>query len=377
MAELADRVPGETVLASFHSAVKERSMMRYANLAALEASVAVPDMGSFAYLNTYPWPRDTTAAPDNGAPMVWKEDAGDGSPFGGGNRWSALLTDAGAQMFGPLIFAGGAAGTENTSGQQVFRVDVDSTNVFRVRIVNASDGLSGANMLYLGNAGDVNYIRMPQGGGFGIRERTGNVEPFNIDAGGPISFARAGDDESYLRFRAELWTTEEVAVTLFAGKEPNDRCLGFGREDGPVERALATTGIVASSSTQWIVGNFTMSAPGGATAYEFTRQSGSSARYKTVLEDGAAAVRSAGESVFDGLEVRRFTYRDDYLPATDERAGVPLFGFLAEELEALEPSLADHDDEGNAIGYDSRQLVALTVAKVQALAARVDALEAP
>ena len=149
MSELTDRLAGETILASFHNAVKERTMMRYANLAALDASIALPDPGSFAYLTTYPYLKTT------------------------------LIRDSGGQMFGPLTFHGSDPGSELDPLSQFFKIDC--TDDWRFRILQANDGESGVNVLsFSGDVGGSNYMRIPKSGTWGVRERTGSQEYLTI-----------------------------------------------------------------------------------------------------------------------------------------------------------------------------------------------------
>lgn len=111
---------------------------------------------------------------------------------------------------------------------------------------------------------------------------------------------------------------------------------------------------------------------GGNNARRFERETGSSARWKhvhgTVEPDAATAL-------LDALEVREFTYRDDYLPETDERAGQVMYGLIAEEVDSVAPILADHNEAGEPVNWHDRQLLALLVAAVQSLGARIGDLE--
>jgi len=382
VSELVDRIPGEVILSSFHNEVKERTMMRYANLAALEASIALPDPGSFAYLTSWPWPMDPTSSPSDGMAFLWKNDAGDTSPFGAGFRWSSLISDAGGYMYGPLMFQ---ATDPTVPGGMYWRMETASAGSFRIRLYNADDGEANAIQFQLaGFNGAENYVRQGAAGSFAVRERAGSVQGFSVTqevTDDPVGFNdpavyiphgdrdRDGGNPFYpLVFGAPDWSTGARSIGMFLGDDGVQRLLGIARMDSSVESALALPGIVSSSSVNWRVGTSTISAPGGATCYRVERQSGSSIRWKDVQDDTPDALET-----IRAVDVIRYRYAPGYLSETDERAGVDLWGFTAEQLDAVDPALVDHDTEGIPSDVDLRQLVALAVAGVKALDARIPA----
>ena len=380
MSELTDRLAGETILASFHNAVKERTMMRYANLAALDASIALPDPGSFAYLTTYPYPKTTggTGFGGDGTPFVWAEDGDDTSPFSSGYRWQALIRDSGGQMFGPLTFHGSDPGSELDPLSQFWKID--STDDWRFRLLQANDGESGVNVLsFSGDVGGSNYMRIPKSGTWGVRERTGSQEFLTIYDGEAVELPQAADTDdgsvsfTPLRFvNPTEWGPASGEIGIYSLKTIGSPQLAISRLDATAERCLAISGVVASGSNTWRVGTTAYEGVNGADVYSLERGVSSSQRWKV---DIAAAVRADAAAILAALDVVTFQYAPGYLAAGDEREGVTVVGMIAEQVAEVSSGLADHDDDGQPMNYDDRQISALLVAAVQDLGERVGVLE--
>jgi hypothetical protein len=379
MAELADRLPGEVILSSFHNQVKERTMMRYATLAALEASVALPVYGGFAYLTEWPYPKTTGGTGFGGAGSAWiyAQDGDDTSPFTTEDRWQNLIRDSGGLMFGPLAFHGSELGSQNDPASQFFKIDC--TDDWRFRLLQANDGESGVNVLnFSGDVGGTNYMRLPRGGTWGVRERTGSKEPFVVRDQTAIEFPYSADTDAAEPFypltftNPNEWGPATGRIGIYALKTIGQPTLAISRLDATTERALAITAAPSSSSTNWRVGPVSYATPNGAEAYTLERQSGSSRRWKTAIAEYAG---DAAAAILAALQVVSFEYEPGYLGEGDEREGVPMVGMIAEQLADVSPVLVDHDDAGEAVGYDTRQVQALLVAAVQDLGARIGALE--
>jgi hypothetical protein len=74
------------------------------------------------------------------------------------------------------------------------------------------------------------------------------------------------------------------------------------------------------------------------------------------------------------LPVRAFTYKTDYLDSEDDRAGLMLPGFIAEEVAAIYPIAADKVD-GTVESWNDRFIVPGMLALIQDLNARIKTLE--
>ena len=379
MAELADRLPGEVILSSFHNQVKERTMMRYATLSALEASVALPVLGGFAYLTSWPYPKTTGGAGfgGDGSAWIYADDADDTSPFDAGPRWQNLIRDSGGLMFGPLAFHGSDAGSQNDPLAQFWKIDCIAD--WRFRLSQANDGEAGVIVLnFSGDVGGANYMRLPKSGTWAVRERTGAREPFVVRDGAAIEFPYSADTDAVQPFypltftNPNEWGPATGEIGVYALKTIGQPTLAISRLDATTERALAVTAAPSSSSTTWRVGPVSYPTPNGAEAYTLERQSGSSRRWKTAIADYAADTALA---ILSALQVVSFEYEPGYLGDGDEREGVPMVGMIAEQLAEVLPVLVDHDRDGEPVGYDTRQIQALLVAAVRDLGLRIGALE--
>jgi transcription-repair coupling factor (superfamily II helicase) len=103
------------------------------------------------------------------------------------------------------------------------------------------------------------------------------------------------------------------------------------------------------------------------------RSTASSQRYK----ENIVELRSVPElhpNKLLSLPVRAFTYKADYLDSEDNRAGLMLPGFIAEEVAEIYPIAADKDD-GVIESWNDRFVVPGILALVQDLHARVTTLE--
>jgi hypothetical protein len=144
----------------------------------------------------------------------------------------------------------------------------------------------------------------------------------------------------------------------------------------------STTGVVVSgnlfslsnfynqdTTTTANAANTWMSSTNGLTR----RSTASSQRYK----ENIVELRSVPElhpNKLLSLPVRAFTYKADYLDSEDNRAGLMLPGFIAEEVAEIYPIAADKDD-GVIESWNDRFVVPGILALVQDLHARVTTLE--
>lgn len=103
------------------------------------------------------------------------------------------------------------------------------------------------------------------------------------------------------------------------------------------------------------------------------RSTASSQRYKENIVD-IRTVADLDPAKLLSLPVRAFTYKADYLDAADDRAGVPLPGFIAEEVAEAYGIAADKND-GVIESWNDRFVVPGMLALIQDLHARVTTLE--
>ena len=102
--------------------------------------------------------------------------------------------------------------------------------------------------------------------------------------------------------------------------------------------------------------------------------SGSSIRFKKDIVD-IATIEQLNPKLLLTVPIKAFRYRDDYLDTEDERSGVLVPGFIAEELDAIYPVAVDHDSQGRASRWSSDFIVPGLLALIQDQDARIKALE--
>jgi hypothetical protein len=145
---------------------------------------------------------------------------------------------------------------------------------------------------------------------------------------------------------------------------------------------VSTTGVVISgdlfsltnfynqdTTTTANAANTWMSATNGLTR----RSTASSLRYKDNVVDLRTVADIDPKKLLD-VPVRAFSYKPDYLDAADDRAGLMLPGFIAEEVAEIYPIAADKVD-GVIESWNDRFVVPGMLALIQDLHARVETLE--
>ena len=109
--------------------------------------------------------------------------------------------------------------------------------------------------------------------------------------------------------------------------------------------------------------------------------SGSSKRYKHGFHSLSEDLKDKFRKLYD-LEVKSWTYNDDYLSEEDELYKTETYGLIAEDVSEVLPEAVVHDKEGNSNNYRDRHilnamLVLLQEQKIQldSLESRIEALE--
>lgn len=412
MSELTDRIPGEVILSSFHNSVKDRTMMRYLNLAAIQASIPIPDPGDFGYLTEQPWPLTGDELGD-GQPVVWAEDVGDTSPFAPGFRWSQLISDRGGDIFGPLLFRSGVAGGEGAAAP-AWRVDVSGGTNFRIRSLNHPDGLPTDTWLQFSGAagGGSNFIRMPATGDFVIRERDANTAR--------VSWGPAGVVDAAATIRSARQVSG-MAVMLQTGTDSNQAFASGDLDEGPIAGMVTRVSTVGAnvaitdidgdsnidgvfwlpsqdlfSSDTW-VGSSLWNMNNGRAANRLDRYTGSLAAKKKnrAVISRVVASRTAGVltnvgpllNALKDIDVEAFQFKVDAVDASDPIHGQFVPGFIADDLHAIDPRLCTYDweldEDGNRVGdpilrgVNQNVIIPLAVLKIQELEDRLETLEAP
>jgi len=101
---------------------------------------------------------------------------------------------------------------------------------------------------------------------------------------------------------------------------------------------------------------------------------GSSERFKKDIVN-INSISELDPKLLLNLSVKAFRFKDEYLDIEDERSGVLVPGFIAEELDAIYPVAVDHDKEGNASRWSADFIIPSLLALIQEQDVRIKALE--
>jgi hypothetical protein len=102
--------------------------------------------------------------------------------------------------------------------------------------------------------------------------------------------------------------------------------------------------------------------------------SGSSERFKQDIVS-IETVPDLDPAKLLNLEVKAFRFKDDYLDKEDERSGVLVPGFIAEQLDAIYPVAVDHDKQGLASRWSADFIIPGMLSLIQKLEKRITELE--
>jgi hypothetical protein len=322
MAELADRIPGELILASYANDIRDRAVMRYANAAARDASVPLPNPGDLAYLG------DTERV----------------TYFG--TIWHELISSEGGQVIGGTLdvtgnFTVGDVGADATRSilwaRSAKTAEIKAANSgFSAWIFNYADAEDGNTMRFQVN--DADYVRL------GVQ--------------GSIPLWR-----QYVPIRMQEWLGLDYQGTGLSG---TNYALTFHHQGGTtaygqiiqnqVAMMLDSTGVSLSLPTTTGGKSVQYNDVGGITIAGALSPNGdffplrfsttSSERNKSVLKTAMPRSDPHHPIHLLGVEFKQWRYSDDYLPADDERAGEKFWAPTAETFEAAMPFAVNHDAEG-------------------------------
>jgi hypothetical protein len=124
---------------------------------------------------------------------------------------------------------------------------------------------------------------------------------------------------------------------------------------------LAWSTTTANAATVWI-----------SSTGQLRRSTASSQRYKTDIVNLVDVPELDPKALYD-LPVRAFRFKDGYLPETDDRFGVLVPGFIAEEMDAIYPAATDYADGVET--WNDRMIIPAMLALIQDQEARIKVLE--
>ncbi len=125
------------------------------------------------------------------------------------------------------------------------------------------------------------------------------------------------------------------------------------------------------STTKTQAGLLSSSSYGG---YLLVEYSGSSKRYKHGFHSLNDELKDKFRKLYD-LEVKSWTYNDDYLSDEDELYQTETFGLIAEDVAEVLPEAVYHNDNGDIDNYRDRHLINAMLVLLQEQKKSIDSLE--
>lgn len=125
------------------------------------------------------------------------------------------------------------------------------------------------------------------------------------------------------------------------------------------------------STTKTQAGLLSSSSYGG---YLLVEYSGSSKRYKHGFHSLNDELKEKIRKLYD-LEVKSWTYNDDYLSDEDELYQTETFGLIAEDVAEVLPEAVYHNDNGDIDNYRDRHILNAMLVLLQEQKKQIDSLE--
>ena len=125
------------------------------------------------------------------------------------------------------------------------------------------------------------------------------------------------------------------------------------------------------STTKTQAGLLSSSSYGG---YLLVEYSGSSKRYKHGFHSLSEDLKDKFRKLYE-LEVKSWTYNDDYLSDEDELYQTETFGLIAEDVAEVLPEAVYHNDNGDIDNYRDRHLINAMLVLLQEQKKSIDSLE--
>jgi hypothetical protein len=138
----------------------------------------------------------------------------------------------------------------------------------------------------------------------------------------------------------------------------NDVNLGSSSE---LRVPFAYNTTTANAATVWI-----------SSTGQLRRSTASSERYKTDIVNLSDVPELDPKALYN-LPVRAFRFKEGYLPETDDRFGVLVPGFIAEEMDAIYPAATDYADGVET--WNDRMIIPAMMALIQDLHKEIQLLK--
>lgn len=261
---------------------------------------------------------------------------------------SGFLTATGATITGTITatsgsFTGSIFSTSGTIGGFFISTDYigNSSATF---YINSSNGNARFNNLFMNASAGTTGITLNNGCNISMNGGSLNMATGNINSAGTV---------------AGSTITSSGTITATGNIVANADVNLSSTSDLRVPFAFSTT--TANAATVWI-----------SSTGQFRRSTASSERYKTDIVNLIDVPELNPKALYD-LPVRAFRFKNGYLPETDDRFGVLVPGFIAEEMDAIYPAATDYADGVET--WNDRMIIPAMLALIQDQNARIKALE--
>jgi hypothetical protein len=274
------------------------------------------------------------------------------------------------QISSSYVYAGTIAAGNITAGTVTAAVSFNAASGTFSGTVTANSGTIGGFFIstdYIGNSSATFYINSSNGnarfnnlfmnassGTTGITLNNGCNISMN---GGDLNMA-TGDINSAGTVAGSTITSSGT-ITATGNIVANGDVNLSSTSELRVPYAYNTT--TANAATVWI-----------SSTGQLRRSTASSERYKTDIVNLIDVPELDPKALYD-LPVRAFRFKDGYLPETDDRFGVLVPGFIAEEMDAIYPAATDYADGVET--WNDRMIIPAMLALIQDQDARIKALE--
>jgi hypothetical protein len=299
--------------------------------------------------------------------------ASDGAAVFSGSVTGAQITGSSLNIGGNFI-VNGSTGAMTATGATITGTITATSGSFTGTINSTAGTIGGFNIgatyLSTGAGGTGFFINSSTGAGsFNTLTANGNLTANSglilatgastVSAGGN-TFNNVGNmnlPTGNLTLVSGRVTTNLLTVDSTATMN-GDVNLATGK-DLRVPFAFDTT--TANAATVWI-----------SSTGQFRRSTASSERYKTDIVNLNDVPELDPKALYD-LPVRAFRFKEGYLPETDDRFGVLVPGFIAEEMDAIYPAATDYTDGIET--WNDRMIIPAMLALIQDQETRIKALE--
>lgn len=261
---------------------------------------------------------------------------------------SGFLTATGATITGTITATSGSfTGSIFSTSGLIGGFTITSTyigNASATFYINSSNGNAQFNNLFINAGAGTSGITLSNGGNISMNGGSLNMATGNINSAGTV---------------AGSTITSSGTITATGNIVANADVNLSSTSELRVPYAYNTT--TANSANVFIT-----------STGQLRRSTASSERYKTDIVNLNDVPELNPKALYD-LPVRAFRFKDGYLPETDDRFGVLVPGFIAEEMDAIYPAATDYAEGVET--WNDRMIIPAMLALIQDQDARIKVLE--